>query len=219
MKIPNNRDYEYAYNQSYQLAIDQLSKINDYPELCRKSDCKLKEFKDQKYIELEYLGQACQIILGFNEKPHFQIKLLNGDGEISLKERILVLHYILNARGTPLSNTLITFKELPEGPVYFRTFSQRTIKHLVNYFGKDPLKIIDASQKLGGRQSDYGDTSVTINAFTRLPVTLVLWHGDAEFPAEGNILYDSTITDYLPTEDIIVLTETLAWKLVNITKN
>ncbi|MQY81034.1 MAG: DUF3786 domain-containing protein, partial [Dehalococcoidia bacterium] len=27
---------------------------------------------------------------------------------------------------------------------------------------------------------------------------LVLWKGDAEFPPEGTIMFDRTITDYLP---------------------
>ncbi|HEX76216.1 MAG TPA: DUF3786 domain-containing protein, partial [Dehalococcoidia bacterium] len=68
--------------------------------------------------------------------------------------------------------------------------------------------------KLGGRESDYGDVSVTINAFDHVPITLVLWRGDEELAPNGNILFDASISDYLPTEDVTVLTETLVWKLV-----
>ena len=74
--------------------------------------------------------------------------------------------------------------------------------------------MIAAAEKLGGRRVDYGDIAVTIDAFPRVPVTMVLWRGDAEFPPEGNILFDSTITDYLSAEDINVLCETIAWRLV-----
>jgi hypothetical protein len=67
---------------------------------------------------------------------------------------------------------------------------------------------------LGGRPASYGDVSVTIDGFRKVPVTLVLWRGDDEFPPEGNILLDSSISHYLPAEDIIFLCQTITWRLV-----
>jgi hypothetical protein len=66
---------------------------------------------------------------------------------------------------------------------------------------------------LGGRDADHGDVSVTINAFDRVPITLVLWRGDEEVPPDGNILFDANVSDYLSTEDVTVLCETIIWKL------
>jgi hypothetical protein len=71
---------------------------------------------------------------------------------------------------------------------------------------------------LGGLKAEYGDIAVTIRAFPDVPLTIVLWRGDSEFPPEGNILFDSTIGDYLPTEDVTILCEVIAWKLVRILK-
>jgi hypothetical protein len=84
----------------------------------------------------------------------------------------------------------------------------------VENFSKEPARLFEVARQFGGQKAEYGDAAVTIYPFSRVPVTLVLWRGDSDFPPEGNILYDSTVTDYLPTEDIIVLTETLVWKLV-----
>ena len=127
-----------------------------------------------------------------------------------------MLHYFTLAKGTPLSNKVITYKELPEGASYFPTFAKRAIKPLLDHFGKEPHRLIDVARKLGGHKADYGDLAVTINAFSRVPITLVLWQGDEEFSPEGNMLFDSTISDYLPTEDINVLCETIAWRLVRL---
>ena len=71
---------------------------------------------------------------------------------------------------------------------------------------------------LGGRKSDFGDIAVTIDAFPHVPLTVVLWHGDKEFPPDGNIMFDSTIPEYLPTEDITILCEVIAWKLARLLK-
>jgi hypothetical protein len=42
----------------------------------------------------------------------------------------------------------------------------------------------------------------------------VLWKGDEEVSPNGNILFDANISDYLSTEDVTVLCETITWKLV-----
>jgi len=47
-----------------------------------------------------------------------------------------------------------------------------------------------------------------------VPIGLVLWRGDEEFTPEGNVLFDASITGYLPVEDIVILAETVVWKLI-----
>ena len=126
----------------------------------------------------------------------------------------MIVHYLSQAKGTPLSNKAISYKELPEGANYFPTFSKRAIKPVVEHFSKEPEGLVDVATKLGGYKANYGDIAVTINAFPRVPITFILWQGDDELPPEGNILFDSNIPDYLPIEDIIVLCEAIAWKLV-----
>ena len=75
--------------------------------------------------------------------------------------------------------------------------------------------LVDAAEKLGGHKADYGDTAVTINAFSHVPITIILWLGDDELAPQGNIVFDANISDYLPTEDITVLCETITWRLIN----
>ena len=73
---------------------------------------------------------------------------------------------------------------------------------------------MEAGRRLGGRDSDAGDTAIVIDAFSRVPLTLVLWEGDDELPAQLNLLFDANITDYLETEDVTILCETLTWRLI-----
>jgi len=211
--IPDNRNYEYAYNQSYQIAVERLASTNNYEELCLKSDSRCITIDGQTVIELKYIGRLYQIVLTGSNSSQIQIKTLDNSEAVSLKEKILILHYVLNAKGIPLNGQEITFKELPEGSVYIRTFTQRTIKPLITHFSENPAKLLEAARSFGGKKANYGDEAATILAFSRVPISFVVWKGDSEFPADGNILYDSTVTDYLPTEDIIVLTETIVWKL------
>jgi hypothetical protein len=118
------------------------------------------------------------------------------------------------AKGTPATGILITYKQLPGGMDYFAAFAQRAINPLVKCFGQTPELLISKAAKFGGDKADYGDASVTINAFNHVPITLVLWRGDEEVASNGNILFDANISDYLSTEDVAVLSETIIWKLV-----
>ena len=211
IKFPDNRNYEYAYNQSFQLARERLNAIMDLLALCHKSGTSYDA--SAKTITVDYLNSKYFITL-----PEVSINVVDSTEAVPIRDKIIILHYILNAKGTPLSVNQIAFKELPEGIVYFRTFYQRTIKHIVANFSQNLDRLVEAGDKLGGHKADYGDAAITIKALPRVPVTFVLWRGDDEFGADGNILFDSTITEYLPTEDIIVLSEMITWKLVRLNK-
>jgi hypothetical protein len=61
---------------------------------------------------------------------------------------------------------------------------------------------------------DIGDFSVKLNAMPLVPVALILWKGDEDFPAEGNILFDRNISMILSSEDIAWLAGMVVYPLV-----
>jgi len=202
----SNGSREQGFGLSYKLAREQLSRIRDIQEQCRKSGAR---YVGPNEIVINYLNQPYHITL-----PDVEILLEASNVEVPLKDKILILHYFTLAKDTPAIGILITYKQLPGGSSYFPAFSQRAIAPFVNHFGKNPELLIEVAAKLGGRESDYGDVSVTVNAFNHVPITLVLWRGDEELAPNGNILFDANISDYLSTEDVTVLSETIIWKLV-----
>ncbi len=209
LTLPEQKNYEYAYELAYKLASEQLAGINDIEEQCHKSGTQYQVTNSQKAILIQYLNRPYLITI-----PDVKVSLVDSTEEVPIRDRILILHYFITAKGTPLANRAITFRELPEGSVYYPTFSKRTIKPLVDNFSKEPHLLVDVSENLGGHKVDYGDTAIIVNAFNRVPITIVLWRGDEEFAPQGSVLFDATIPDYLPTEDITVLCETITWRLI-----
>jgi hypothetical protein len=206
--LPDQRRYEYAYALAYKLAAEELNH-RDIRKLCQRSGARYLEKNAQRAIVLAYLNRPHQVTL-----PDVDITLVGSQEAVSMREKVLILHYLTLARGTPATGRVITFKELPEGPVYFPTFAKRTVDPLLDHFGKEPYRLLDTAGKLGGHRADYGDVAITINVFPSVAITLVLWRGDAEFAPSAGIIFDASITDYLSTEDITVLCETVIWKLV-----
>lgn len=191
--------------QAYRLACQQLASRN-IEELCRKTGAKSV---DSSKITVEYLNQAYLVTL-----PNGEVSSWNNDEEVPLKDKILILHYLVSARGTPASNRLITFKQLPGCASYFRVFSQMTLRPFLDHFGEEPLLLINAGANLGGHKAGYGDVSITINALPRVPITFVLWRGDDEFSPRGSVIFDSSISDFLPTEDIRDICVNILSKLI-----
>jgi hypothetical protein len=209
---PIKQDDGYGYELAFRLAAARLAEIKDIEVQCRRCDARF--LKSKKTISLDYLNRTYLI-----KYPEAEVILPDTDEHVTLVDKILLLHYVTQARGTPLSGQVISFKEIPDAAGYFPTFYARAIKPLVTYFGNEPERLPEMAELVGGRKADYGDVSVTVHPLSMVPLTLVLWKGDAEFPAEGTIMFDRTITDYLPTEDIIILCQNTSWRLVKLLKS
>jgi len=210
----SSNPWERGFELSYKLACEQLAKINDMEEQCRKSGAR---YLGPHEVVINYINQPYHITIPKDiPSCHCEADVVSRSNlvEVSLRDKILILHYFTLAEGTPAVGRLITYKQIPGGISYYPAFSQRAIAPLVNRFGQNPELLISAAAKLGGREADYGDMSVTVNAFDHVPITLVLWRGDEELAPNGNILFDANISDYLSTEDVTVLSETIIWKLV-----
>jgi len=211
LTVPEQNVREYAHELAYKLACERLAGIKDIEQQCLNSGTQY--IASEKTIIIDYLNQSYRI-----SAPDGEVSFATGEEAVPLKDKILIMDYFTQAKGTPLSNEKITYKELHDGINYFDTFSKRTIQPMVTFFGKEPERLLKIASIFGGQKADYGDTAVTISAFSRVPVSIVLWRGDDEFAPEGSLLFDSTISDYLTNDDIHTLCENIIWKLVRFLK-
>jgi len=211
LTLPEQKVREYAHELAFKLACERLANIDDIEQQCRQSGTKY--ISSEKTVIIDYLNKAYRIYI-----PEASITFAAGKEDVPIKDKILILDYFIRAKGTPLSGKTITYKELHDGLNYFSVFASRTINPIVNYFGENPERLLDTSAALGGRKAEPGDVSVTIDAFPRVPITVVLWRGDSEFKPEGSILFDSTVSDYLSNDDIHTLCENITWNLVRFLK-
>jgi hypothetical protein len=202
--LPSPGGYERAYAESYDLAFSRLRQA-DLADVCLRSGA---ELLDAGTIQLRFLNREYRI-----DRPAGAVTLGYDREAAPIGESLLILHYLVTATGKPPGTGQISFKEVPEGVVYYPTFYKRAIRPILSRFGASPAGLIAAASTFGGIDAHQGDAAVTIQAFPKVAVTWVLWKGDDEFPAEGTILVDRNIQDYLPTEDIVVLCQTIAIKL------
>jgi hypothetical protein len=196
------------YKAAIALAVADLQQINP-KRLEVRTGARYFVEDAQDGLMLPYFGQARRITW-----PTITVTPGDGAGELSLPEQILILHYLLHASGEPLTGRSIDFRQVPEGGFYWSAFVSRAKKPLLETFGGDLELYLKVAESLGGETQPLGDAAARFLAFPRVPVTHILWGGDEEFPPEANILFDETIPQYLPTEDIAALSGASVYRLM-----
>ena len=154
-----------------------------------------------KYLNKQYLVS------------HDKISCFEEAKEVSKREKIIILHYLTRGSKISPSGKLIDFREIPGGNVYYSVFENRVSRSFLKSFGSDPLLFAGASASAGGERIDFGDAAFRFTVLPGIPITFVLHRGDEEFSPACKILFDSSITEYLQTEDIVVVCEDLVRRL------
>jgi hypothetical protein len=160
-----------------------------------------------EHLEVIFLNQRYQVFL-----PDAEVKTEAG-ADPSLVTKVLILHYLTQAKGKELTRRWVDFRSLPGGVIYYPVFRGRVIARLVRMFGERPEALIPAAAPLGGRKIAMADWAVEISAFPRVPVVFALWEASEEFAAEGTIMYDDALPAYLETEDAIIVCEEILGEL------
>jgi hypothetical protein len=165
-------------------------------------------------LELPFFSDPVQIRIG----AAVEIIRPGEQGDTPIEEQILLCHYLLHAKGTPPSGNHITFRQIPDGHFYDEAFQKRTRDPFLATFGSCPELFRTCAQRMHGEPVDMGDVGMVFYAFPRIPIQLILWQGDEELPPESTILFDSSINDYLPAEDIAVLSGILVYRLMGVAR-
>ena len=138
--------------------------------------------------------------------------------DVPIQEQVLILHY-LRAGGTQFpTGNWIAYREIQGASFYFSAFVKRAIDPLKKTFGTNIQGLIHAAERLGGMAIPAGDAGFEFRVLPRIPVQLILWEGDAEFPPEANILFDETIGEILSPEDVAWLAGMLVYRLMALSR-
>jgi hypothetical protein len=113
-----------------------------------------------------------------------------------------VLSYLLNAKEIPPSGRLIKPENLRGGEFFFQGSHMLPLNKLAEKYENDKEGFITRGKELSGRLLEYGDASFELLPLPRIPVTLILWLSDEEFPARMDILFDSTCEIQVPLDII-----------------
>jgi hypothetical protein len=135
-----------------------------------------------------------------------------GTAEVPLQEQVLILHYMMAPAASGRSRW-VAYREIPGASFYFSAFTKRAIDPLIKVFGTRLAAFKSAAEKLAGLSIPEGDAGFEFRVFPRIPIRLIVWEGDEEFGAGGNILFDESIGELLSAEDVAWLAGMVVYRL------
>jgi len=114
---------------------------------------------------------------------------------------------------TPEARKLISFSQLSGGQAYKNAFIRRAVQPIEKTFGSDARQLWEAARLFDAERLSYGDCSVKIYALPLVPIAVILYSATSEFSASANMLFDSSTSDYLSTEQLAMLGELTSARL------
>ena len=204
--------FEFNKPETFQPAIDKawadLAEQN--PEQVVE-DAIAEYDQDSKTYTVTVLGGVYSVELASKSIQHPETM----DEHIRGALTVLVLHYLINSSATTLRNKLISYRELPDGNVFYNAFRSIAIEPIAQEFGMDLEKFEKKASALSGRKVKLGEIAFEFKVFPRVPVTYILWGGDEEIAASANILFDESASEHLHTEDLAEVGEVVTHLLIH----
>lgn len=160
-----------------------------------------------------------------NESAEFSFSLLNTQVEISYPElriydkrtggdlptphQALICYYITPSSDSPevyiSANEWVSFTDLPDGRFYNQAFQSYTGDKLATSIETNFEKFSKVALRLNGSLLEMADISYRFLFLPKVPVAVVFWKGDEDFPPSCQILFDSSARFYLPTDACAIL--------------
>ncbi|MFQ5842732.1 MAG: DUF3786 domain-containing protein [Thermodesulfobacteriota bacterium] len=134
--------------------------------------------------------------------------------DLTTEFTLMVLFYLLKTKNIPLDRKWISEKDLLGGEAFFRGPHALSVDLIEKKYGDNPEGFIEAGKALGGTPVRFGDKSIAIDVFPRIPIIYILWMGDEEFPAKAGVLFDASIGSHFTLDMIWIMVHEVNKRLV-----
>ena len=133
------------------------------------------------------------------------------DGPLAPWMQILLLHYVRTRGAAAISGRWVAFTDLKAALVKATSFARECEEPLRELFDRDVPHAERALERLGGVRQPGTPAPVAwrVPALPRVPVLVLYWPLEEEFPAKLKILFDATADRFLDVESLTFLIEGL----------
>ncbi|MBW2623688.1 MAG: DUF3786 domain-containing protein, partial [Deltaproteobacteria bacterium] len=136
-------------------------------------------------------------------------------GPLDFKIRIVAAHYLLHGGQGETSGEWVAYRDFKDGAFFHPSFAQSVEQEMARLFSGRMPGLEKAGKAVGGKPLDGlgGDICLRFDAFPFIPLALIFYDADDEFPSSARVLFDSSAPLFLDMECLAVLGMILADEL------
>ena len=146
--------------------------------------------------------------------PDFIGHYVDTGEELNTFDMTMLAYYFDISDSVPLTGEWIAFKQIPGGLFYAQAFQGYSGDELLRVFGDDFDAFIRANEKLGGRREAFGSATYSYQILPHVPIMVVGWMGDEDFPSSYRMLFDASAHHHLVTDAYAILGSNLTKRLI-----
>ncbi len=138
-----------------------------------------------------------------------KIECSHLDGDLFLGKfkdffRLAVLWYFASSKEIPFSEVLVKPSDVRGGQRFTSGTHVLPLDMIAKKFARDPDGFVSHGMKYGAETIEgMGDRAIKLYPLPRVPVTILLWIEDEEFPPRVDLFFDSTCDFQLDLSDIV----------------
>jgi len=118
--------------------------------------------------------------------------------------RLSVLWYFASAKDIPYSERLVKPTDVKGGQRFSTGTHVLPLDAIANKYGRNPEGFLRHARKFGAETvAGLGDVALRLYPLPRVPVTMLLWIEDEEFPPRVDLFFDSTCDFQISLSDIV----------------
>lgn len=156
---------------------------------------------DDRWLTVPYFSQPCAIA-----RADGVITPPGGLKSFSLYDELNIFTMLWYSReDAHLTGEWLPFESLRSAGPYGPAFRSGNLKPFAATFSGHEASLREALLAFGGRRLPTGDVGYEIDVFPCIPMRVLFWEGDEEFPAQANLLFDRSTPDFIHVESVVTI--------------
>lgn len=134
---------------------------------------------------------------------------------IELYDELNIMTLLWYSRpGAVLSGQWCPFYALKNASPFADAFRRSNMEPFARYFHRQADLLRKTLISLGAAEISGADVAFVYYVFPCIPVMILFWNGDDEFPSQVNFLFDKNATDFIHVESIVTITSRLEARIL-----
>ncbi|MBW2513080.1 MAG: DUF3786 domain-containing protein [Deltaproteobacteria bacterium] len=171
----------------------------DPGDVCQRSGCRFDSTR--RCYDLEFWGDVYHI------HPH-EHRIRRFGEEVGTAHEYLyvfLIHYLLTTAEIVAENEWISEKDIPGGSTFFRGPHSIPTDRVTRTYQNDLAAFGRRCRELHGEPVEMGDAAFRFQITKRLPVVVLYWQGDDDFPPEARLLFDRSFCKLFALDVVFAL--------------